>query len=172
MCAQACVTFCASMHAHAFKGKRCPSCKYAYICKCPLPQQTTHTHTQVEQRTPFSSAFSDPSERRTNILMASLCLRDAFEFLPSSVFPFPLFPFFSLLVISRKAPWFPESTTHYIWMLPCSQINTHWSQRACWWLVAWWLFTSRSKAFIMSQRLWRARAKKQTAPCPPFRKLK
>lgn len=121
VCAQACVTFCASMHTRAFKGEHCPSCKYAHICKCLLSQQATHTHkiplnacththTSSTQGC-LSSEFSDPSERRTNTLMDSLCLRDAFEFLPSSLFPFPLSLFFpSLLVTSIKAPRFPEST--------------------------------------------------------------
>lgn len=104
VCAQACVTFCASMHTHAFKGEHCPSCKYAHICKCLLSQQATHTHkiplnacthTSSTQGC-LSSEFSDPSERRTNTLMDSLCLRDAFEFLPSSLFPFPLSLFFPL----------------------------------------------------------------------------
>ena len=60
------------------------------------------------------SELSDPHERRTNILMDSLCSRDAFEFFPSSLFPFPLFSFLSLFVTSIKAPWFPESTIHNI----------------------------------------------------------
>lgn len=73
-------------------------------------QKCLHTHTQVQHRTPFLQ-FSDPGERRTNTLMDSLGLRDAFEFLPSSLFPFPLFPFYlslSLLVTSIKGPLIPR----------------------------------------------------------------
>lgn len=91
---------------------------------------------------------------------------------PSSLFPFPLFLSFSLLVTSVKASWFPESTTHDIWMLPRSQINTYWSQSACWWLVVVWLLTSRSKALIMSWRLYQAWAKEQTELCSPLKTQK
>lgn len=141
MCAHACVTFCASMHTHAFKGKHFLFCKYAQqVCSLSQIHTNTHKSTQINTHTylptlahtqfdtgcPFPEC-SDLAERRTNTLMDSLCLKKASAFLSSSLFPFPLFLFFSFAQSCRplhRGLCFPEST-HTSCMLPHGQINAH-----------------------------------------------
>lgn len=82
-------------------------CKHAYSCfqrqtlsilqVCThlqgLSLSNIHTYREVfaqNTQDTFSYEVSDPAERRTNILMDSLCLRDAFEFLSKFLFPFSL----------------------------------------------------------------------------------
>lgn len=67
----------ASMHTSA----RTVSLKHTHTYREVFAQNTQDT---------FSYEVSDPAERRTNILMDSLCLRDAFEFLSKFLFPFSL----------------------------------------------------------------------------------
>lgn len=158
------------MHAHAFKDQHCPSCKYAHICKYSLSQPpNTHTHTSLTQDA-LSSEFSDPAERRTNILMDSLCLRCIW--IPAIIFV--PFPFLSFSLPSRHfhkgllIPRIHHSQHLNAFLQP--DYHSPKPKRNCrrgvggdWWLVVGWLLTSRSRAAVMSQRFCQTRAKeKQT----------
>lgn len=134
VCAQACVTLCASTHTRAFKGKHSPSRQCAHICKCPLPSAShadtractkyplnACTHTQVQHRTPLSLWVQWPRWKE-NKHANGFTLLERCIWIPPVIFVSLPFAFFLSPLLDASArrgpPWLPESATHDIRALP------------------------------------------------------
>lgn len=81
---------CTHLQVLSLSASHALSLTHTHRCTEIPPNACTHTSSTQDA---LSSEFSDPAERRANILMDSLCLRDAFEFLLSSVVSLPLYFF-------------------------------------------------------------------------------